>query len=322
MTFSTLNLFSDGFCGQLGHGDKRPQVLPKQVEQGGLEDECVQSVSCGSRHTLAVTEDGEVFSWGMGHFGALGRSYTPFEYDADATIVAFGGEEALHRVDLGPGEAVPQVPQRQHDEGGLAPDLLEHLNLINNMSLDDSSDQCIPKLIDSLQHVKCVGVSAGHRHSLILDNYGGIYSFGSGKTGCLGHGDFESQIYPVRISHFDTEGIKVLKISAGCDISMAVDTFGKVYAFGLSKGGRLGLPVNANVCLPRQVRVWDADNDVPMKAVDIDCGYVHSLILGINGTLFECGKVGTNGAADGQIDGGLDEEKKEGHGTLYCLCFG
>ena len=51
--------WGDGFCGQLGHADKRPQVLPKQVEYGGLEDECVTSISCGSRHTLAVTEEGE-----------------------------------------------------------------------------------------------------------------------------------------------------------------------------------------------------------------------------------------------------------------------
>jgi alpha-tubulin suppressor-like RCC1 family protein len=55
------------------------QLLPRQVTEGGLEDECVLSVSCGARHTLCVTEGGEVFSFGLGHFGCLGRSYTPFE---------------------------------------------------------------------------------------------------------------------------------------------------------------------------------------------------------------------------------------------------
>ena len=49
------------------------------------------SMTCGSRHTLAVTEDGEVFSWGLGHFGVLGRTFMPFDYDADAAVVAAFG---------------------------------------------------------------------------------------------------------------------------------------------------------------------------------------------------------------------------------------
>ena len=138
-------------------------MVPKQVEQGGLEDECVVSVSCGSRHTLAVTEDGEVFSWGLGHFGALGRSFTPFEYDADAAVVALGGDEA----------AVPMAiePARQdvednadNNQGVIGDELRAHLELISNLSLDDASNQCYPMLIDSLKSTKAVGVSAGHRH--------------------------------------------------------------------------------------------------------------------------------------------------------------
>ena len=72
-----LMVWGDGFCGQLGLGDKRPQLEPVLVEKGGLEDECVLTVSCGARHTLAVTEEGEVWSFGLGHFGVLGRSFTP-----------------------------------------------------------------------------------------------------------------------------------------------------------------------------------------------------------------------------------------------------
>ncbi len=41
--------WGDAFCGQLGLGDKRPQLTPQQVTKGGLEDECILSVSCGAR---------------------------------------------------------------------------------------------------------------------------------------------------------------------------------------------------------------------------------------------------------------------------------
>ncbi len=32
----------------------------------------VESVACGFAHTLAVTKNGKLFSWGLGRYGALG----------------------------------------------------------------------------------------------------------------------------------------------------------------------------------------------------------------------------------------------------------
>lgn len=85
----------EGFCGQLGLGDRRPHLLPEQVTLGGLEDECVSNISCGCRHTLVTTEEGEVFSWGLGRFGVLGRSYSDFTYQNDVGMVVPDGEEGL-----------------------------------------------------------------------------------------------------------------------------------------------------------------------------------------------------------------------------------
>ncbi len=85
--------WGEGFCGQLGLGDRRPHLLPEQVTLGGLEDECVSNMSCGCRHTLVTTEEGEVFSWGLGRFGVLGRSYTDFMYQNDVGMVVPEGEE-------------------------------------------------------------------------------------------------------------------------------------------------------------------------------------------------------------------------------------
>lgn len=85
--------WGEGFCGQLGLADRRPHLLPEQVTKGGLEDECVSNISCGCRHTLVTTEEGEVFSWGLGRFGVLGRSYTDFTYNNDVGMVVPEGEE-------------------------------------------------------------------------------------------------------------------------------------------------------------------------------------------------------------------------------------
>jgi E3 ubiquitin-protein ligase HERC2 len=204
-----LFTFGDGFLGQLGHGDKRPRVSPKQVKQGGLEDECVTTVSCGCRHTLAVTDEGEVFSFGFGHFGVLGRSFTPFEYDADTALENLGGGGDLEQdagfvpllvAPIEPVDPVEEDPVLREQRERAA--LQAHLDLIANLTLDDSSDQCIPKLVESLKGINIVGVGAGHRHSIFLDNQGGVYTCGSGVSGCLGHGDYVSHMFPMKIMEF------------------------------------------------------------------------------------------------------------------------
>ena len=195
-----LFTFGDGFLGMLGHADKRPQVSPKQVEKGGLEDECVLSVACGCRHTLVITEEGEVWSMGFGRYGVLGRSFTPYEHDPEANLAGGDLDD-----DVGFEGAVAAAP-RVEDEAAAREirqqeAVQEHLDMIN-MTLDDASDQCIPKLIDSLQGIKIVGASAGHRHSILLDDTGGIYTCGSGVTGALGHGDNCSHMYPMKVMEF------------------------------------------------------------------------------------------------------------------------
>jgi alpha-tubulin suppressor-like RCC1 family protein len=37
-----------------------------------------------------------------------------------------------------------------------------------------------------------------------------------------------------------------------------------------------------------------------LKAVDVECGYMHSLIIALDGTIHMCGGVGTDGSSDGQ----------------------
>lgn len=90
-------------------------------------------------------------------------------------------------------------------------------------------------------------------------------------------------------------------MSAGVDMSMAVSTAGDVYAWGKTEGGRLGLGMQiTRVTLPRRVRLKSDTDGQPLKAVDVECGYVHSLIVGLNGTVHQCGTVGIDGEADGQ----------------------
>lgn len=66
--------------GGLGHGDKTTQELPGLVERLADDGHRIAGVSCGAKHTLAVSHEGVVLAWGDGEFGRLGngRSSAPY----------------------------------------------------------------------------------------------------------------------------------------------------------------------------------------------------------------------------------------------------
>ncbi|KAJ5773294.1 hypothetical protein N7457_008190 [Penicillium paradoxum] len=68
------NLFMCGFGpgGRLGTGDESTRFTFVCIEKGGLEGKKVVSAALGQDHSLAITENGEIFSWGSNKFGQLG----------------------------------------------------------------------------------------------------------------------------------------------------------------------------------------------------------------------------------------------------------
>jgi alpha-tubulin suppressor-like RCC1 family protein len=55
----------------LGHGDFLRQSLPIKV--ANINEKIVQ-VECGKKHTIALSEEGSVYSWGSNEKGQLGRT--------------------------------------------------------------------------------------------------------------------------------------------------------------------------------------------------------------------------------------------------------
>ena len=56
-----------GEDGQLGLGDTSDQLLPLPIET--LSELSVKDMACGSGHTVVLTHDGEVHTWGRGDDG-------------------------------------------------------------------------------------------------------------------------------------------------------------------------------------------------------------------------------------------------------------
>ena len=63
----------NGDCGQLGLGDDGERDSQRPLRLTALDGQRVRQVACGGMHSVALTFDGKLFSWGCNDDDSLGR---------------------------------------------------------------------------------------------------------------------------------------------------------------------------------------------------------------------------------------------------------
>lgn len=73
-----------------------------------------------------------------------------------------------------------------------------------------------------------VQIAAGPSYVLTVAQDGSLYSFGSGTNFCLGHGEQHNEFNPRQIQSFKRKGIHIMRVSAGDEHAVALDSNGLV----------------------------------------------------------------------------------------------
>ena len=189
--------FGQGRYGQLGHGDEEHQLVPKVIEE--LRGVRVVAIAAGRGHSMVLTDEGEVLSFGQGWHGQLGNGkYEPFQL-VPKVIEALRGSRV---VEIAAGAYYNMVLT----DGGAV--LSFGHGLCGQLGHGDQKDRLVPMVIEALLGTRVVAIAAGCDHSMVLTNKGAVLSFGDGEfIGQLGHGHGPLFIRPVvtprRISYFD-----------------------------------------------------------------------------------------------------------------------
>ena len=174
-----------GLVGQLGHGDKNHQLVPKLVV--ALEGRRVVQVAACMGNSLFLAEGGAVLSCGDGECGQLGHGDKENQLAPKlvATLegrhvvqVAAGGSHSLF---LAEGGTVLSCGDGECGQLGHG----------------DKMDQLVPMLVAALEGRRVVEIAAGYSQSLFLAEGGAVLSCGDGwRKGSLGHGDANTQSVP------------------------------------------------------------------------------------------------------------------------------
>ncbi|KAI3889130.1 hypothetical protein MKX03_004293 [Papaver bracteatum] len=111
---------------------------------------------------------------------------------------------------------------------------------------DSVKSRPTPKIVGLLEGVgSVIQIASGPSYTLVVMNDGTIYSFGSGSNFCLGHGEQHNGSLPRVIQSFKRKNIHVVRVSAGDEHAIALDsngfayTWGKGYCDALGQGGEI-----------------------------------------------------------------------------------
>jgi alpha-tubulin suppressor-like RCC1 family protein len=162
-------------------------------------------------------------------------------------------------------------------------------------------------MVRSLKDRFIVSGECGDVHTLILTNKGEIFSFGGCSFGQLGLGPItamplDSDKYPYMPipKQIDSlSNVEIVYIACGDSHSMAIDSEGRLFAWGAAAYGQLGL--DSLISLPK-----DLDNNPYepepslvnffryQKVLSVACGEAHTLVLVEGGFIYSFGS-GTSG---------------------------
>eukprot|EP01114_Cavostelium_apophysatum_P015328 TRINITY_DN4148_c0_g2_i2.p1 TRINITY_DN4148_c0_g2~~TRINITY_DN4148_c0_g2_i2.p1 ORF type:complete len:779 (+),score=239.68 TRINITY_DN4148_c0_g2_i2:397-2733(+) len=168
--------FGLGVFGQLGHGELSDELLPRRIEELSKRGIKVKQIECGSFHTVALSNSGELYSWGHGEYGQHGGSKNHQDWNV-------GENDGKNNNERHHFHSIPRLLQG-FEEKSIDTFSCGHLHTVavttdrevftwgwgssGCLGHGDKRFQLVPKQVLNLSGEPVTTVSAGWRHSLVV----------------------------------------------------------------------------------------------------------------------------------------------------------
>jgi alpha-tubulin suppressor-like RCC1 family protein len=181
------------------------------------------AVASGQYHSLALTGDGRVFTWGWNGFGQLG--------DGTQTETGTPAQVITNVAAIAAGRSFSMALKRDGTVWTWG------YNVTGQLGHGDTTMRFSPTQVTALTNV--VAIAAGVNHAVAMKSDGTIWAWGKNADGQLGDGTTTQRTAPVQVV-----GLKNARsIAAGEDFTVAVGADGSeagwVWAWGLNANGQL-----------------------------------------------------------------------------------
>ncbi|KAJ8310354.1 hypothetical protein KUTeg_012219 [Tegillarca granosa] len=240
----------------LGLGDAHSSFEPRKIEL--LCKKKITDIAFGSGpHVLAVSANGEVYSWGHNGYCQLGnggssQGLSPTLISTNlqgrkVVKVACGshhsmaltsdGEVCLRvAISVACGQTSSMALMENGEVYGWGYNGNGQLGLGNNVNMPN------PSRVQQLQNTIISQLVCGYAHTLALSDEGILYSWGANSYGQLGTGNKANQVAPCKVT---VNGDRLVEVAAShyAHISAAMTETGKVYVWGQCRGQSITNPI-------------------------------------------------------------------------------
>ena len=266
---------------ETSHDSYEMLTLPRLIFK--LTHCIIKKIFCGAEHTIAISSEYDAYAWGNNSQGQCGT----------------GTEEIAKsptRVKISP--AVLSASCGSNFTYFLTKDTNE-LYFCGYHHETKAVHRIPNKFIFSLaKDDKISNVSSGESHSLLLTTTKKVFSWGYGGDSQLGISSLPSSSFvgkPKLIT--DLCCINITSLSCGNSHCLATDADGKVYGWGLSSHGELGLDFCKDTYIKDQNCILKCHRKNPVRITTMNaynvkktvCGSNFSLFLTENDEVFACG---------------------------------
>lgn len=260
----------------------------------GVRVRTVVSGSCAA-HSLLITTEGKLWSWGRNEKGQLGHGDTK-RVEAPRLIEALS-HEAIVLAACGRNHTLALT-----DTGSV---FAFGENKMGQLGLGNQTD-AVPSPAQIMYNGQPITkMACGAEFSMLMDCKGNLYSFGCPEYGQLGHNsdgkfiaraqriEYDCELVPRRVAIFiektkdgqilPVPNVVVRDVACGANHTLVLDSQKRVFSWGFGGYGRLGHAEQKDEMVPRLVKLFDFPG---RGATQIYAGYTCSFAVSEVGAVF------------------------------------
>ena len=276
-----------GAGGRLGIGGTDSICSPTLLES--IQHAFIKkvAVNSGGKHCLALSSEGDVFSWGEGDDGKLGHD-NKNSCDRPRVVEALRGKD-ISDISCGGAHSAAITSSGELYTWGKG--------RYGRLGHGDSDDQTKPKLVEALLGHRVIDVAcgSGDAQTLCITDDDNVWSWGDGDYGKLGRGGSDGCKVPMKVESL--AGLGAMKVECGSQFSVCLTRSGSVFTWGKGDYHRLGHGSDDHVRRPRKVAALQG-----RRIISIATGSLHCVACTDSGEVFTWGDNDEGQLGDGSTN--------------------